>query len=275
MGPALRTGRRRPPAHATAVAVRVRRSRSGCARGARRVRRPAAPGRSRGGAAAAIEEGRPPRDLFGPPGPGKTTLARIVAASANAAFEELCAVSRAAEVRDVIVRAPSTGAAGASGRCSSSTRSTASTRPSRTPCCRPSRRASSRSSGRRPRTRSSRSTARSSRAPRVYELHAPRRGSALLGALERGARGAGDPPRRGARFIADGRRRRATALSTLELAHEPSRRRGGREDEDVTAAVMRRPVRYDRDGDNHYDTISAFIKACERATPTRRSSTSR
>ena len=44
--------------------------------------------------------------LHGPPGSGKTTLARIVAASANAAFEELSAVEAGrAEVRAVIARA--------------------------------------------------------------------------------------------------------------------------------------------------------------------------
>src|SRR5712691_2622243 len=44
--------------------------------------------------------------LYGPPGSGKTTLARIVAAVTGAAFEELSAVSATVgEVRDVISRA--------------------------------------------------------------------------------------------------------------------------------------------------------------------------
>src|SRR5262249_34611434 len=44
--------------------------------------------------------------LYGPPGSGKTTLARIVAASTGAAFEELSAVSATVgEVRGVIARA--------------------------------------------------------------------------------------------------------------------------------------------------------------------------
>jgi putative ATPase len=55
----------------------------------------------------AIEEGRPHSMLLhGPPGSGKTTLARLVAAAANAAFEELSAVEVGRpEVRKVLERA--------------------------------------------------------------------------------------------------------------------------------------------------------------------------
>ncbi len=55
----------------------------------------------------AIEQGRPfSMVLYGPPGAGKTTLARIVATSADAAFEELSATAAGkAEVRAVIERA--------------------------------------------------------------------------------------------------------------------------------------------------------------------------
>jgi putative ATPase len=55
----------------------------------------------------AIEQDRPPSMiLFGPPGTGKTTIARIVAERTNAAFEELSAVSaRVDDVRAVIARA--------------------------------------------------------------------------------------------------------------------------------------------------------------------------
>jgi putative ATPase len=62
----------------------------------------------------AIESGEPHSAIFyGPPGTGKTTLARIIAARLEGAFEELSAVNAGrAEVREVIARAEERRAAG-------------------------------------------------------------------------------------------------------------------------------------------------------------------
>ena len=62
----------------------------------------------------AIESGEPHSAIFyGPPGTGKTTLARIIAARVEGAFEELSAVNAGrAEVREVIARAEERRASG-------------------------------------------------------------------------------------------------------------------------------------------------------------------
>ena len=62
----------------------------------------------------AIESGEPHSSVFyGPPGSGKTTVARIIAARAKGAFEELSAVNAGrAEVREVIERAEQRRASG-------------------------------------------------------------------------------------------------------------------------------------------------------------------
>ena len=74
--------------------------------------------------------------FYGPPGSGKTTLARIIAGTTGAAFEELSAVSASvADVRAVLARPRSAWVRKGAARSSSSTRSTASTRRSRTRSC--------------------------------------------------------------------------------------------------------------------------------------------
>jgi len=219
----------------------------------------------------AIEEDRPPSMiLFGPPGTGKTTIARIVAERTGAAFDELSAVSaRVDDVRAVIARARD------------------------------------RLGGNGQRTiLFIDEIHRFNKAQQDSVLHAVEDGlvtligattenpyfevnSALLSrctvveltalseddlvtVLERGAAHLGtelEPEL--ASLIA----RRAggdarAALQILELAHETARAEGVRLTEDhVLDAARKRPLLYDRTGDQHYDFASAFIKSMRGGDP--------
>jgi putative ATPase len=213
----------------------------------------------------AIEQDRPPSMiLFGPPGTGKTTIARIVAERTGAAFEELSAVSaRVDDVRAVIARA--TDRLGGNGL--------------RTILFIDE-------------------IHRFNKAQQDSVLHAVEDGvvtligattenpyfevnSALLSrctvvelyALSEDQLGV--IVRRGAaaleielddelvRLIAsraggDAR----SAFQILELAHETARAEGAEiNEEHVLDAARKRPMLYDRKGDQHYDFASAFIKS--------------
>jgi len=218
----------------------------------------------------AIEQGRPfSMVLYGPPGTGKTTLARIVATAADAAFEELSAVQAGkAEVRGVIDRA------------------------------------AERRKGGRPTVFFLDEIHRFNKAQQDALLPAVEEGlitligattenpyfevnSALLSraqvielqplteadvatllrrAIERDELRGTTVDDDALEFLAiraDGDAR--TALAALELAADTA---GDR----VTLAVaedslQRRAIRYDRAGDHHYDTISAWIKATRGSDP--------
>jgi len=204
--------------------------------------------------------------LYGPPGTGKTTLARLVAQAATAAFEELSAVETGrAEVRQVIARAQH--------------RRQTTGEPTIFFLDEIHRFNKAQQDALLPAVEEGLVTligattenpyfevngALLSRC-RVYELElldAAEIQTLLRRALERElAVGADDEA---LAFIAERAAGDArTALGALELAAESGA---------VTLAVaedalQRRAVRYDKGGDQHYDLISAWIKACRASDP--------
>jgi putative ATPase len=222
----------------------------------------------------AIEEDRPPSMiLFGPPGTGKTTIARIVAEHTGAAFEELSAVSaRVDDVRAVIARARDR--LGGNGlktilfideihRFNKSQQDsvlhavedglvTLIGATTENPYFEVNSALLSRCT--------------------VIELHALAEAD-LATVIERGARALEDrqttqvatcnlPPE-----VVESIAERAggdarAALQILELAHATAKAEGGAvTEEHVLDAARKRPLLYDRKGDQHYDFASAFIKS--------------
>jgi len=213
----------------------------------------------------AITDDRPPSMiLFGPPGVGKTTLARIVAEHTGAVFEELSAVSaRVDDVRAVI------------------------------------RAARDRLGGNGLRTiLFIDEIHRFDKRQQDTVLHAVEEGTVtLIGAttenpyfqvnaallsrctvieleplslddladvLSRGAAelGAELPDTVSAEIARRAGGDARSALQTLELVWETARAEGVPvEQRHVDDAARKRPLRYDRDGDQHYDHASAFIKS--------------
>jgi putative ATPase len=213
----------------------------------------------------AIEDDRPPSMiLFGPPGVGKTTLARIVAERTGADFEELSAVSaRVDDVRAVI------------------------------------RQARDRLGANQQRTiLFIDEIHRFDKRQQDTVLHAVEEGTVtLIGATTENpyfqvnsallsrctvieleslaeddllrviAKGAGELKASVPEDVAAAIARRAggdarAALQTLELAWETAQAEGaGLETRHVDDAARKRPLRYDRAGDQHYDHASAFIKS--------------
>jgi putative ATPase len=213
----------------------------------------------------AIETGRPhSMILHGPPGSGKTTLARIVARASGAAFEEESAVAAGrAEVRAVIDRARERRRAGTSTVffLDEIHRFNKAQQDALLPAVEDGLVTLIGATTENPYFEVN--SALLSRA-RVYELE-PLSGADVLVLLERAVERCGlqaDPE--ALRYAAEwtGGDARA-ALGGLELAaaHGPVTV------ERIADALQRRTVLYDRRADNHYDTISAWIKATRGSDP--------
>ena len=213
----------------------------------------------------AIEHDRPPSMiLFGPPGVGKTTLARIVAERTGGAFEELSAVSaRVDDVRAVLQRARER--AGGTGQrtilfLDEIHRFNKAQQDALLPAVESGLVTLIGATTENPYFEVN--SALLSRCA-VYELE-PLSDEELRAVVSRGAATLGievSPE------VADAIVRRAggdarSALGTLELAWDTARTEGtALEERHVADSARKRPLRYDRASDQHYDFASAFIKS--------------
>ncbi len=221
----------------------------------------------------AIEQGRPhSMVLYGPPGSGKTTIARIVATAANAAFEELSAVEAGrAEVRQVIERAAHRRRAAGEPTIfflDEIHRFNKAQQDALLPAVEEGLVTLIGATTENPYFEVN--AALLSRT-QIYELHALDAGDVevlVRRALERGACGEHGVADEVVAFLADRAGGDArTALAALELACETAPGGEPISLERAEDALQRRALTYDKTGDRHYDTISAWIKATRGSDP--------
>jgi putative ATPase len=213
----------------------------------------------------AIEQDRVPSLIFyGPPGSGKTTLARIVAHTTGAEFEELSAVSATvSNVRDVLARARER--LGASGRrtilfLDEIHRFNKAQQDALLPGVEEGLVTLIGATTENPYFEVN--SALLSRT-QIYELE-PLSVETLHGVVRRGA---AELDAEVSEEVEEMIARRAggdarNALNILELSVETARAEGAAlEPRHVEDAARKRPLAYDKGGDRHYDFISAWIKS--------------